>query len=76
MSTTRIELPLSERVVVRHDDGLLDRIELHAGDLVISLVVGPAGARTVTEAGAHLLAAGRRQHIPTTVTLEQREQDS
>jgi hypothetical protein len=61
---TRIELRLTEQTRVHRNDGLLDRIELHAGDVVISLVVGPAGAHVAAETGAHLLAAGRRQHIP------------
>ncbi len=68
---TRIELRLDERTRVHRDDGLLDRIDLHTpGDLIISLVVGPAGARIASETGAHLLAAGRRQYVPTTTAIK------
>jgi hypothetical protein len=63
---TRIELQLTDKTIVRRDDGLVDKIELHADNQAVVLIVGPAGAHAAAEAGAHLLAAARRQHIPTT----------
>ncbi len=67
----RITLRLDERTIVSRQDGLLDAIELHGPNgLVVSIIVGPAGARVAGEAGSHLLAAARRQYIPTTRTIE------
>jgi hypothetical protein len=70
----RIELRLDERTRVHREDGLLDRIDLYADDLAISLIVGPAGARVASETGAHLLAAGRRQYVPTTAAMTAKDE--
>lgn len=65
----RVDIELDAHTRVTRRDGLLDVIVITGRDVEVTMTVGPSGAMAAEEAGAHLLAAARRQYIPVTTSM-------